>query len=185
MAPITPISNTLSALTAGLTKRHPSDFLPPTRTLPSPLRAILASRQVVTTITSTPETTEESASNNNLSGGAIAGIVIGSIAGFLLLLWIVKSCGMWSRPNDWSEKDEYDERSRRYRGRSPGSRHRRRTQHRYHHETSRHSHSRRPSYVVDEVRYTQPVVVDKRRRASGSPLPPANVYRSSRSRTRY
>ncbi|KAL2880804.1 hypothetical protein SGCOL_003831 [Colletotrichum sp. CLE4] len=183
MAPVTPISNTLSALAAGLTKRNPSD-LTPTRTLPSTIRDIFV-RQVVTTVTSTPETTEESASNNNLSGGAIAGIVIGSIVGFLLLLWIVKSCGMWSRPNDWSEKDEYAERSRRYRGRSPGERHRRRNQHRYHHETSRHSHSRRPSYVVDEVRYAQPVVVDKRRRASGSPLPPANVYRSSRSRTRY
>ncbi|OHF04471.1 hypothetical protein CORC01_00323 [Colletotrichum orchidophilum] len=187
MAPVAPISNTLSGLAAaaGLTPRHPSD-LSPTRTLPSSIRGIFA-RQVVTTITSTPETTAESASESDLSGGAIAGIVIGSIAGFFLLLWIVKSCGMWSRPNDWSEKNEYDERSRRYRGRSPSSRYRRRTQHRYHQEISRsrHSHSRHPSYVVEEVRYSLPVVSDNKRRTSGSPLPPAKVYRSSRSKTRY
>ncbi|GKT55615.1 hypothetical protein ColTof4_14127 [Colletotrichum tofieldiae] len=171
MAPVSPISNALSGAAAALT---------PTRTLPQSLPDILA-RQVVTTVTATPETTEESASDNNLSGGAIAGIVIGSIAGFLLLLWIVKSCGMWSRPNDWAEKDSYDD--RRYRGRSPGARHRRRHQHRYHHETSRSRHHH-PSYEINEVRYSQPVVYEKRR-ASASPVPPANVYRSSRSRTRY
>ncbi|WQF78451.1 hypothetical protein CDEST_03465 [Colletotrichum destructivum] len=167
MAPVIPISGAGSGLA-------------PTRTLTQPLRALLA-RQVVTTVTATPETTEESASNE-LSGGAIAGIVIGSIAGFLLLLWIVKSCGMWSRPSDWSEKDHpYDDRRRR--GRSPGARHRRRHQRRYHHETSRSKH-RRPSYEIDEVRYSQPVAYETRR-PSASPLPPANVYRSSRSRTRY
>ncbi|KAK1990855.1 hypothetical protein LX36DRAFT_663834 [Colletotrichum falcatum] len=171
MAPASPFSD---ALAGAATALHP------TRTLARPLRDILA-RQVVTTVTATPETTEDSASDSNLSGGAIAGIVLGSIAGFLLLLWIVRSCGMWSRPAEWSDKDVIDD--RRYRGRSPGSRHHRRHQHRYHHETSRSRHSH-PSYEINEVRYSQPVVYDKRR-TSASPVPPANVYRTSRSRTRY
>ncbi|CAI0651665.1 hypothetical protein COL154_004162 [Colletotrichum chrysophilum] len=170
MAPVTPAFNGL----AGLIPRAASSEENPTRTFDA--------RQVVVTITSTPETTAESASNNNLSGGAIAGIVIGSIAGFLILLWILKSCGLWKRPNSWGEPDEYDRKyDRKYRGRSPGARHHRRRQHRYHHETSR---SRRPSYEVEEVRYAQPVVYEKRR-PSASPRPPAAVYRSSRSRTRY
>ncbi|KAK2057988.1 hypothetical protein LY76DRAFT_616797 [Colletotrichum caudatum] len=171
MAPVSSVSDALAGAAAAL---HP------TRTLEQPLRHLLA-RQVVATVTTTPEATEDAASDNELSGGAIAGIVLGSIAGFLLLLWIVRSCGMWSRPDDWAEKDVYDD--RRHRGRSPGARHRRRHSHRYHHETSRSRHSH-PSYEINEVRYTQPVVYDKRR-VSSSPVPPANVYRSSRSRTRY
>lgn len=149
----------------------------PTRTLPN------LARQVVVTLTPTPESTEESASNNTLSGGAIAGIVIGSVAGFLILLWILKSCGLWGRPNEWGDKDPdhyHHHHHGGHRGRSPGSRHRRRHQHRYHHETSR----RRPSYEVEEVRYAQPVAYEKRR-PSASPRPPAAAYRSSRSRTRY
>ncbi|TDZ21821.1 hypothetical protein Cob_v005393 [Colletotrichum orbiculare MAFF 240422] len=178
MAPLTPHSNPIPL--SGLTPR----VLQPSRTesLPSHIRDIFA-RQVVT-VTSTPESTDESASDNNLSGGAIAGIVIGSIAGFLLLLWIIKSCGAWGQPNDWGDKDSYDDRRHHHdhRGRSPGSRHRRRNHHgHYHHETSR---SRRPSYEVNEVRYAQPVVYEKRR-PSASPRAPAAVYKSSRSRSRY
>ncbi|KAH7305601.1 hypothetical protein B0I35DRAFT_113637 [Stachybotrys elegans] len=39
------------------------------------------------------DTSDQSASSSNLSGGAIAGIVIGSIFGVLLLWWIFRSCG--------------------------------------------------------------------------------------------
>ncbi|KAK1585108.1 uncharacterized protein LY79DRAFT_671221 [Colletotrichum navitas] len=172
MAPVSSVSDSLAGAAAAL---HP------TRTFAQPLRDLLA-RQVVTTVTATPGTTEDGASDNELSGGAIAGIVLGSIAGFLLLLWIVRSCGMWSRPNDWGEKDIYDD--RRHRGRSPADRHRRSHQHRYHHETSRSRDHYPSTYEINEVRYSQPVVYDKRRMSS-PPVPPANVYRSSRSRTRY
>ncbi|WYZ34281.1 hypothetical protein EsH8_I_000557 [Colletotrichum jinshuiense] len=177
MAPVTPASGVFSDVAARLGPREASGVAP-TKTLPLAIRDIFV-RQVVT-ITSTPETTEESASNNSLSSGAVAGIVIGSIVGFLLLLWIVRSCGKWSRPNDWAEKDAYEDRRRR-RGRSPGGRHRRRHQHHYHHETSR---SRHPSRLVNEVRNSQPVIYETRRHST-SPVPPAHVYRSSRSRTRY
>ncbi|KAF9873551.1 hypothetical protein CkaCkLH20_09010 [Colletotrichum karsti] len=183
MAPVT--THVLDAFAEHLAPRSAAPAAaPPTKTLPLALREILA-RQVVVTVTPTPETTQESASNSsNLSGGAIAGIVIGSIAGFLILLWILKSCGVWGRPNTWGDRDD-DAVDRRYRGRSPGSRHHRKHRHHahhYHHETSRSR--RRPSYEVNEVRYSQPVVYEKRR-PSASPRPPAAVYRSSRSRTRY
>ncbi|KAL0939515.1 uncharacterized protein CTRU02_206125 [Colletotrichum truncatum] len=170
MAPAVPVSDAL----AGLIPRSASSDSSPTKTLPLALRDIFI-RQTVVTVTATPNT-DESASDNNLSGGAIAGIVIGSIAGFLLLLWIIKSCGMWSKPDDWAEKDAY-------RGRSPASRHHRRHHGHghYHHETSR---SRRPSYEINEVRYAQPVTYEKRR-ASASPRAPAPVYHTSRSRSRY
>ncbi|KAF6829182.1 hypothetical protein CPLU01_08072 [Colletotrichum plurivorum] len=167
MAPVTPARIYSHLARAATTLTTPTKVLP---------------RQVVVTVTPTPESTAESASNANLSGGAIAGIVIGSVAGFLILLWILKSCGLWGKPNQWGDEDPPHHHHHDYRGRSPGSRHHRRHQHRYHHETSRSR--RRPSYEVEEVRYAQPVVYEKRR-PSASPRPPAAVYRSSRSRTRY
>ncbi|OLN94202.1 hypothetical protein CCHL11_02826 [Colletotrichum chlorophyti] len=180
MAPVTKAAGLFSELAAQLAPRSaaPDTTTAPTKTLPPALRNVLP-RQVVT-VTSTPGDTGQSASDNNLSGGAIAGIVIGSIAGFLLLLWIIRSCGMWSSPDNLANKEPaYDD--RRYRGRSPGSRHRRHHSHRYHHETSR---SRRPSIEINEVRYAAQPVYEKRR-PSASPRPPAAVYRTSRSRSRY
>lgn len=117
MAPLTPVSD---ASAERLTPRSASPDTTPTETLPLAPRDVFA-RQAVVKIAPTPETTEESASSNSLSGGAIAGVVIGSVAGFLLLLWILKSCGLWGRPDAWGDKDP-DERGPRTRSTRSGTR---------------------------------------------------------------
>ncbi|KAK4098450.1 hypothetical protein N658DRAFT_561135 [Parathielavia hyrcaniae] len=119
--------------------------LHPTRTLP-PL--LLHNRQATTTTTVTPtstntaviivtdgtvDTTDDDPDDaSTLSGGAIAGIVLGSIAGFLLLVWIIRSCtNLGAPPGDravpgrpWygGVRDEYPPRHRDDgdRGRSTG-----------------------------------------------------------------
>ena len=62
----------------------------PTKTLEATSAELRVRQAPTATVTVTSD------SNNNgmttLSSGAIAGIVIGSIAGFLLLLWIIRSC---------------------------------------------------------------------------------------------
>ncbi|CAK7245872.1 MAG: hypothetical protein STHCBS139747_007477 [Sporothrix thermara] len=73
----------------------------PSRTSPSSdqlhdmlLRVRQAPASTVTVVTTT------ASSSGGLSGGAIAGIVIGSIVGFLLLLWIIRSCFNLGAPPD-------------------------------------------------------------------------------------
>mgnify|MGYP005989106143 CR=1 FL=1 len=64
-----------------------------------------------------------------LSGGAIAGIVIGSIVGFLLLLWVFRSCMNLGAPpqereslyRDIDTKPHYQSRHRHRHRRSPSS----------------------------------------------------------------
>ncbi|ROW04387.1 hypothetical protein VSDG_00950 [Cytospora chrysosperma] len=59
---------------------------PRTGTNPNTITHFVEARQSTTTVQS-----DQSSSGSNLSSGAIAGIVIGSVVGFLLLLWIFKS----------------------------------------------------------------------------------------------
>ncbi|CAK7233793.1 hypothetical protein SCUCBS95973_008716 [Sporothrix curviconia] len=73
----------------------------PSRTSPSSaklhdflLRVRQAPASTVTVVTTT------SSGSSGLSGGAIAGIVIGSVVGFLLLLWIIRSCFNLGAPPD-------------------------------------------------------------------------------------
>ena len=82
--------------------------MPALPAIPTPA---LALRQATTTITAatTTITVATAADNTNttqsttLSGGAIAGIVIGSIAGFLLLIWIIRSCTNLGSPTPTEE----------------------------------------------------------------------------------
>lgn len=57
-------------------------------------------RQDSTTVVTVTATSIPSSSSNTvvLSGGAIAGIVIGTIVGTVLLLWIIRSCFYLGRP---------------------------------------------------------------------------------------
>ncbi|KAL2178353.1 uncharacterized protein P884DRAFT_269020 [Thermothelomyces heterothallicus CBS 202.75] len=70
-------------------------MLHPTRTLPHLLNQ-LQSQTIpdggTITVMSNSDDSSDPDSAKTLSGGTIAGIVIGSIAGFLLLAWIIRSC---------------------------------------------------------------------------------------------
>ena len=66
-----------------------------TYTLPSPVLQQVEIRQQAQTVTVTAVPTSESdngrSSGTTLDGGAIAGSVIGSIAGFVLICWVLRS----------------------------------------------------------------------------------------------
>ncbi|KAK3291620.1 uncharacterized protein B0H64DRAFT_248620 [Chaetomium fimeti] len=79
------------------------ETLPPTRTLhPRQTQTNPDDGSTVTIITGTntaaPGSPDDANDADTLSGGAIAGIVLGSIAGFLLFLWIVRSCSNLGAP---------------------------------------------------------------------------------------
>lgn len=131
--------------------RSKADMPPPTGTIPSSITRFLQARQ------STPTgRSDQSTSGSNLSGGAIAGIVIGSIVGFLLLWWIIKSLGnLGAPPQEKRDPAWYDDVSAMGRR----SRHGRRTSRAsyYVQETQPRRSSREVTRVV------QPVYVEPRR----------------------
>ncbi|KAI1421505.1 hypothetical protein F5Y12DRAFT_702759 [Xylaria sp. FL1777] len=146
----------------------PSEVVEATRTLPQAITKILTSRQQATT---TVVADGGSSSNSNLSGGAIAGIVIGSIVGVLLLWWIIRSCMNMGQPGAWGttfepEREKPPPRASTYHADTPYRResHPRRSHHSHHH------HSRSPR----RVEVVQPVVYDSRSRSPRAP--PAAYY---------
>jgi len=139
----------------------------PTKTLapePAELRIRQAPAPTVTVISDPGNGTTV------LSGGAIAGIVIGSIVGFLLLLWIIRSCMNLGAPPQERENWYHDVEPKRHRSRST---------HGHHH----HHHHRRSHPEVVAVQSTPVVIRDERRRSrnreirtSRSPRRPDEVY---------
>ena len=100
----------------------------------------LVSRQTVATVTVTADNGNDA---QTLSGGAIAGIVIGSIAGFLLLLWVIRSClNLGAPPQEREKWYHYKEEPKRH--------------HHHHRSRSRRSHrssiSAPPPIVVRDSR---------------------------------
>ncbi|KAF4447493.1 hypothetical protein F53441_8977 [Fusarium austroafricanum] len=88
----------------------------------------LVARQNTETVTVT--SSGGNGGGTELSGGAIAGIVIGSIAGFLLLLWVIRSClNLGAPPQDREKWYHYKEEPR----------------HHHHHSRSRSRRSHRSS----------------------------------------
>jgi hypothetical protein len=92
MAPLAPQDLGLGDILARALA-SPTLSLPPT----------LVARQNTETVTVTA-TNNGGNDAQTLSGGAIAGIVIGSIAGFLLIIWIIRSCTNLGAPPQEREK---------------------------------------------------------------------------------
>ncbi|KAI1131864.1 hypothetical protein F5Y10DRAFT_261805 [Nemania abortiva] len=141
-----------------------------TRTLPEAITKVLPARQATTTVVTDGSTSGGSV----LSGGAIAGIVIGSIAGFLLLWWIVRSCSTMGRPGTWGNAYEpaREKPSSYNHAETPYRRH----SHSGHHH---HHHSRSPRRVDVEV--VQPAAYGSRGRSPRAP--PAAYYSDGRRRS--
>ncbi|KAI0126707.1 hypothetical protein BJ170DRAFT_596282 [Xylariales sp. AK1849] len=150
-----------------------SAIVKPTRSLVQAVTKTLVARQETTTVVA-----ETNNGGNNLSGGEIAGIVIGSIVGFLLILWIIRSCTNLGNPALWGNTFGSRDELPASKGVEPtyvrqsgprSSRH-------HHRSRSRHSHydrSPRRSVEVRNVSTTRPVYYE---RSGRSPKPPQPVY---------
>jgi len=183
MAPINPPQEALSSLSKleNLLVRA----IEPTRTLLTPASLVRRQNTVTITAASNPgngpngngdanSDDDHATSAQTLTGGAIAGIVLGSIAGLLLLIWIFRSCSNLGAPPSANEhprdqawydgvRDEYPVRHTK-----PHQTHSRsRSRHSHH---SHHSHHHRRS--GSQMREVQPVTVMR----SASPRAPPIVY---------
>ncbi|KAI1341183.1 hypothetical protein F5Y15DRAFT_26646 [Xylariaceae sp. FL0016] len=167
----------LAGLNTNIFHRTPDQTNTPTRTLPDLVSRVIV-RQVVTTTTAVVNNNNNG--GTNLSGGAIAGIVIGSIVGFLLLLWLIRSClnlghpGIWGstfEPSEEKPSSAYPDRHHHHHHR----RHRSRSRH-SHHRHGHHSPSRRVSVVSTTT--TRPVYVEPRGRSPRAP--PVAYYQQGR-----
>ncbi|KAM7191524.1 hypothetical protein V8F33_008875 [Rhypophila sp. PSN 637] len=180
---------------------------------------VIANAPTTTVITAPPATSspidqsdQSVETSSSLNGGAIAGIVIGSIVGLLLLIWIFRSCSnLGAPPTDTPPRDgrawydgvrsDYpppDAPRSPYRSRHPRPHHHHssRSRSRHSHSHGHHGHYRR-SAEIQEVQQVTPVAVvrdssRRSRRASRSPyrmyeadLPYDDGRGRSRSRSRY
>ncbi|KAI2465158.1 hypothetical protein F4781DRAFT_39115 [Annulohypoxylon bovei var. microspora] len=153
------------------------EHITPTRTLPDAITRVLTARQQGTTTT---VVTSGTSGTTNLSGGAIAGIVIGSIVGFLLILWVIRSCINFRHPGGWGETFEPDNEKPAHTHHYGGTRyprevhgHRRSRSHSHH---SHHHHSPRRTSVVSVTR----PAYDGRPRSRSPRVPPVAYYADGR-----
>lgn len=138
----------------------------PSTTIEFPATRVLPRQETVTV-------TSESDDSDSLGGGAIAGIVVGSIVGFFLLIWVIWSCMRLGAPPSRGGMGEADYSPERHGSYSP---------HQHHHH--RRHHRRHPRREVREYRTTTPVVVNNGRRRSVSVSSPHRAHTRSRSRSR-
>lgn len=145
----------------------------PTRAVPQLATKVISRQSATTTVVSTGNSGNDS---QTLNGGSIAGIVIGSIVGILLLVWIIRSCSNLGKPGGWG--GTFGEQEKPPSRRGPDTYYhqesRRSGHHHHHHSRSRsrshYDHSpRRSSRVVD----VEPVYVSRGR---SQPRPPRPVY---------
>lgn len=182
MAPIIAESASPRDILSRLAQRAQEAHIHPTRTLAEVASKVLP-RQATTTVVA-----EDGGGSNakTLTGGAIAGIVIGSIAGFLLILWLIRSCTNLGQPKGWGDRFEPDH--EKPVTRSP------RHSYPYHHEThldgdvyrsqsrghsrahSRHSHSHSHSHSPRRSVEVRPVYTYESRPRGRSPRAPPPVY---------
>lgn len=141
MAPLEPIVRSSDSVQQ---LQQPQQYEPTqTISLPEQGSPVIALRQsTITVLTdSSPDNSGAGGGGyvtSSMDGGAIAGIVIGSVAGFILLLWIIRSCTYMGTPPD--EREPW------YRYADPEKRrHRRHHHHRssYHGSSGSHRHSHR------------------------------------------
>lgn len=138
-----------------------------TRTAPDDATRVLLPRQGTVTVIPLGGDVVTTTSGSTLSGGAIAGIVIGSVIGFLLLCWIFRCALIKQTSQSYEEEKGRRPRSQSYyaqeihgvgvsdgyarRSRSHHSRHSHHSGHHHHH----HSHPRgRGSRSRSAVRVT-------------------------------
>ncbi|OTB00710.1 hypothetical protein M426DRAFT_324070 [Hypoxylon sp. CI-4A] len=175
MAPFLPTLDSDGGGAIGHVLARELKHINPTRTLPDAITKVLGARQATTTVVQE----DNGNSSHTLSGGAIAGIVIGSIAGFLILLWIIRSCINYRNPGAWGDSFEPNNEK------PPSTRHHSTT--RYPRETHGHRHrshshhSHRSPRRTSVVSVTRPVYVEPSRSRGRSPrAPPAAYYSDGR-----
>ncbi|KAK5987917.1 hypothetical protein PT974_12053 [Cladobotryum mycophilum] len=142
----------LSSIDSSLSLKRWLEGSPTPASLPT--HTILARQSTITVVA-----TDGDNDGDHLSGGAIAGIVIGSVVGFLLLLWIIRSCFNLGAPPQEREFLYHDVDPKHH-----------------HHHHHRHS-SRQRSRHSSDLSAPPPVVV--RERSRSSQRQPTYIYKST------